>query len=122
MSPEQLVTTFWRAFDEARFEDVRPLLAEDFVAEWPQTGEAIHGADNLIGLNSNYPGRWRCRLKDIIRQDDRVVTRVEISDGKHVVHAISYFTIAEGRIAHAREYFADAMEPPFERGQWTEPL
>ena len=120
MTPEQLVTQFWRAFDEARFEDLRPLLAEGFVAEWPQTGERIRGADNLIGLNSNYPGRWRCQLKDILRQGDRVVSRVEITDGAHIVHAISYFTIAEGRIAHAREFFADAMEPPFERGQWTE--
>ncbi len=95
-------------------------LAEGFVAEWPQTGEVIRGADNLIGLNANYPGRWRCRLRDILRQHDRVVTHVEITDGEHVVHATSFFTIANGRIAHVREFFADATEPPFERGQWTE--
>ncbi len=120
MSPEQLVSRYWRAFDEARFEDVRPLLAEGFVAEWPQTGEVIRGADNYIGLNAAYPGRWRCRFRDILRQDDCVVTRVEITDGAHMVHATSFFTIAGGRIAHARKFFANAMESPFDRGQWTE--
>ena len=122
MTPEQLVTQFWKAFDEARFEDVRPLLAEGFFAEWPQTGEVIRGADNLIQLNSNYPGRWRCHLREILSQGDRLVTRVEITDGNHVVHATSFFTIDQGRITHAREFFADAMDPPFNRSQWTEPL
>ena len=82
----------------------------------------IRGADNFIGLNANYPVRWRCHVKEILRQDDRVVSRVEITDGKHVVHATSFFTIADGRIVHAREFFADAMDPPFERGRWTERL
>lgn len=72
MTPEQLVTQFWKAFDEARFEDVRHLLAEGFFAEWPQTGEVIRGADNLIQLNSNYPGRWRCHLREILSQGDRL--------------------------------------------------
>ncbi len=48
------------------------------------------------------------------------IVMAKITDGKLMVHAISYFPIAEGRIAHAREFFADAMEPTFERGQWTE--
>ena len=119
---EDLVRALWQAFDEGRFEDVRPLLAEDFVAEWPQTAERIVGPDNFIGLNAAYPGRWRCTLNDLLAQGDRVVSQVEISDGDHVLYALSIFTIEDGRISHAREFFADATEPPYDRTAWTEPL
>ena len=73
-TPEQLVRALWQAFDEVRFEDVRPLLAEDFVAEWPQTSERIVGPDNFIALNTAYPGRWRCTLLDLLG-DGRPIRR-----------------------------------------------
>ena len=53
---EDLVRVLWRAFDDIRFEDVRPLLAEDFMAEWLQTRERIVGPVNFIALNTNYHG------------------------------------------------------------------
>jgi hypothetical protein len=119
---EDLVRALWRAFDDVRFEDVRPLLAENFVAEWPQTDERIVGPSNFIALNTNYPGKWRCTLLDLLADGDRIVTQVKISDGDTTLYALSFFTIEAGRISHAREYFADVMEPPFDRTAWTEPL
>ncbi len=71
-------------------------------------------------LNKTYPGRWRCRLQDVVGQGDRVITEVEISDGTHAVYAISFFTLAGGKIVRAREFFADCVEPPFDRSEWTE--
>ena len=119
---EDLVRALWQAFDDVRIEDVRPLLAEDFVAEWPQTAERIVGPGNFIALNTNYPGKWRCTLLDLLANGDRVVTQVRISDGDQALFALSFFTIEGGRISHAREYFADVMESPFDRTAWTEPL
>lgn len=65
-TPEHLVRALWQAFDEGRFDDVQPLLADDFVAEWPQTNERIVGPANFIALNTTYPGRWRCILLDLL--------------------------------------------------------
>ena len=120
MDPQTTVTTLWRLFDERRFEDVRPLLADDFVAEWPQTRERFPGPDAFLQANRSYPGKWRCHLRDVVGAADRVATEVEITDGEMVVHAASFFTLRDGKILRAREFFADPGEPPFDRSQWAE--
>ena len=43
-TPGALARELWRLFDEARFAEVEPLLAPDFICEWPQTGELFRGA------------------------------------------------------------------------------
>ena len=120
MAAKASVTALWQLLDRRRFEDTRPFLAEDFVAEWPQTRERIVGPENFIQLNRAYPGEWRCHLKDIVVDGDRAVTEVEITDGTRVVHAASFFTLRDGKIAKAREFFADPGDPPFDRSRWTE--
>ena len=120
MSGEDAVRELWRLFDEGRFDAVRPLLADDFEADWPQTRERIDGPDNFIALNAAYPGRWRCRLRHLHGLGDTVISEVEISDGAATVHAVSVFTMREGRLGHAREYFGDAGEPPYDRSRWAE--
>jgi len=92
------------------------------VAEWRQTSERIVGPDNFIALNTTYPGRWRCTLQDLLGDDNRMITQVEISDGSHTLYATSFFTTEAGRISHAREFFGDVMDPPYDRTAWTEPL
>ena len=52
-------------------------------------------------------------------------SRIPYEDGEKVIgggHATSFFTIADGLITQAQEFFADATDPPFGRSQWTEPL
>ena len=119
-TPEETVRALWQLFDEGRFEAVRDLLSDDFVADWPQTCERIRGPENFIALNANYPGKWRCQVERIVVQGDVVVSVVEISDGSHRLYAVSLFTVVEGRIRTAREFFGDVGEPPFERDRWTE--
>jgi ketosteroid isomerase-like protein len=120
MNGEDAVRELWRLFDEGRFDEVRPLLADDFSADWPQTRERIIGPDNFIALNATYPGRWRCTLLHRHAAGDAVISEVEIGDGATTLYAVSVFTLRDGRIAHAREYFGDAGEPPYDRSQWTE--
>jgi len=120
MGTEATVTALWRLFDQRRFEDTRPLFAPDFIAEWPQTRERITGPEDFIQLNRAYPGAWRCSLKDIVVSGDRAVTEVEITDGNCMVHATSFFTLRDGKIVKAREFFADPGDPPFDRDRWTE--
>lgn len=119
MDARETVAALWRLFDERRFEDVRPLLADDFTAEWPQTRERFPGPDAFLQANRAYPGHWRCDLRDIVAAGDRVATEVEITDGETVVHAASFFTLKAGKILRAREFFADPGEPPFDRSRWA---
>lgn len=120
MSGEDAVRELWRLFDEARFDAVRPLLTDNFVADWPQTRERISGPDNFIALNAAYPGRWRCRLCHLHALGDTVISEVELSDGATKVHVVSVYTVREGHLADAREYFGDAGDPPYNRSRWSE--
>ena len=81
MNGEDAVRELWRLFDEGRYDAVRPLLADDFEADWPQTRERIAGPDAFIALNAAYPGRWRCALRHLHGLGDTVISEVEIGDG-----------------------------------------
>ncbi len=117
---QDLIRKLWRLFDQGRFAELRPLLADDFTATWPATREIIRGPDNFIALNRNYPGRWACELTRLVAAGDELVSEVRLSDGRSTVHALSFFTIRDGKIATAREFFADGLDPPHDRGAWAE--
>jgi hypothetical protein len=117
---EKLARNLWRCFDERRFRDARPLLSDDFSAVWPNTRERIEGPWNFITLNEAYPGSWRCRVERVSPLPEGVVTVTGISDGSMEVLAVSFFTIREGRITRAEEYFGDVIDPPFDRSRWCE--
>ena len=38
------------------FDLLAELLAEDYLEEYPQSGETVRGRDNLIAIIQNYPG------------------------------------------------------------------
>ena len=115
-----LAVALWRCFDAGRFRDALPLLAEDFEAHWPNTRERIHGAEKFVALNENYPGTWRCTVRRVEKTADGAVTVTEITDGDTTLFAVSFFTVRDGRIVRAEEYFGDNGPPPFDRSAWTE--
>ncbi len=42
------VERLWRAFDARDFERAGDELHDDFVAEWPHSGERIRGRENFL--------------------------------------------------------------------------
>jgi hypothetical protein len=120
MTDEHPVAGLWAAFDAADWTRARSYLADDFLADWPQTCERIRGADAFIALNAAYPGRWRCRLHEVIAAGDRATAHVTVSDGIAIFYAMSVYRLAAGKIIEAVEVFGDAMEPPYDRSQWAE--
>ena len=98
-APGALARELWRLFDEARFAEVEPLLAPDFLCEWPQTGEVFRGPANFIAVQENYPGRWRCTVEHMIESGGEAVTRTRVSDGKTHTFALSFFRCGRTRSA-----------------------
>ena len=117
---DHIVAALWRAFDTRNWAQALGLLADDFVADWPQTSERIRGADAFIALNANAPGRWRCHLQELIQAGERAVSRVLITNGEDVVHAISIYRLRNDQITEAIEVFGGSGEPPDDRSRWTE--
>ncbi|MFL5778880.1 MAG: nuclear transport factor 2 family protein [Chloroflexota bacterium] len=121
-----------------RFEEV---LHPDYVEEYPQSGERIHGIANARAVRSNYPGglepdrigraavisgderRWVMtpgfQLVRMAGQDDRItfVLRTLYPDGSYWF-VVALGEVRDGLLAHMTTYFA----PEFPAPKWRAPF
>jgi ketosteroid isomerase-like protein len=127
-SNRQLLERYRQAFESGDMQAVVDLqlatLSDDFVQEWPQSGERIR-RDNAIEVNKNYNQATgtapKMKLRRITSKDDLAVIEgtIDYGDGTPV----SYVGIAElkdGKIARMTEYFANPFEAPEWRKQYVE--
>lgn len=117
MSSEALVREFWRLMGTNDFPSVATVLSDDFVLEWPQSGEHIRGAANFAQMNTEYPsvGPWRFEIKRLVASDHEAVSDVRVTDGETVGRAISFFTIENGKISKIVEFWPEPFEAPEHR-------
>jgi ketosteroid isomerase-like protein len=121
---KQVVEQFWMTMQTNDFRRVGELLHDDYILEWPQSGERIRGRANFIAVNENYPahGRWEFTVHQIVAEGDRVVSDVDVTDGAVRGRVITFSTVREGRILHQTEFWPDPYEAPEWRAQWVERL
>ena len=106
------------------FASVVEVLAEDFVLEWPQSNERIRGAARFAQMNAEYPahGRWTFAINRLVGSEFEAVSDVSISDGVQHARAISFFTVADGRITRLVEYWPEPYAAPANRAHLVEPI
>ena len=120
---------FRRAFeagDMSALTDMTERVAhDDFVQEWPQSGERIRGRENVARLNEMYSGATgtspSATFRRIVGEGDVFVVEgtIDYGDGTPV----SYVGIAEfrdGKVAKMTEYFANPFEAPAWRANVVE--
>ena len=90
------------------------------VCEYPQSGEIIHGRQNLQALRSHHPGKPSdFSVRRIVGQGDLWVTEYMINYQGKRAFAVSVMEFREGKISHETQYFADPFEAPPWRAQWV---
>lgn len=117
-----VVERFWAAMATNDFQAAAEWLHDDYVLEWPQSGERIVGRANFAAVNENYPaaGRWRFTINRLVAGDNIVVTDVRVTDGDVVAMAITFSTVQDGKIIQQIEYWPDPYDPSLWRKQWVE--
>jgi hypothetical protein len=128
-SNEAIMEKFRAAMDSGHVEALSAVLIEaasdDFVEEWPQSGERIVGRDAAIKLGEGYKGATGMSPKMTFRRmlgsgDTYVVEgTIDYGDGTPV----NYVGIAEfrdGKLAKITEYFANPFEAPAWRAQYVQ--
>jgi ketosteroid isomerase-like protein len=101
------------------------LASEDFVQDWPQSGERIRGRENAKAINDNYPEMTgstpRFSLRRIAGEGSHwtVEGTIDYGDGTPVNY-VSIAELRDGRIEHVTEYFANPFEAPAWRSRWVE--
>src|SRR5215207_9563851 len=84
MNNKQIIQNFWDMMATNDFYAVARLLHNDYVLEWPQSGERIRGRENFASINTFYPaeGAWRFTINSLIDDGDMVASDVSVTDGK----------------------------------------
>ncbi len=119
-----VVRRFWELMASNDFESVGAVLADDFVLEWPQSGERIHGRRNFARTNAEYParGRWIFTVHRVVGNACEVVTDVGVTDGVQAARAISFFTVEGGKVARLLEFWPDPFVAPSNRAHLVEAM
>ncbi len=103
------------------------LAADDFIEEWPQSGERIRGRDNAKAINDNYPQMTgstpRLSLRRISGEGAHWVVEgtIDYGDGTPVSY-VGITELRDGKVVRTTEYFANPFEAPAWRSQWVEAI
>lgn len=121
-----LVHEFWRRMASNDFVSVGELLAEDFVLDWPQSGERFRGAERFVRMNQEYPanGPWRFRVHRVVGGAHDAVSDVGVTDGVQQARVISFFDcdLAAGRVRRLVEFWPEPYPAPANRAHLAEPI
>lgn len=119
---KQIIESFWNAMQSNDFRSAGEILHDEYLLEWPQSGERIRGRANFVAINENYPahGRWEFSVLGIVAEGNRVVSDVNVTDGVVTARVITFSTIRDGRILHQVEFWPDPFEAAAWRAQWVE--
>lgn len=120
----RVVERFWEAMQSNDFRAAGDLLHDEFVLEWPQSGERIRGRQNFVAVNESYPaeGRWRFTVHRFVVGEDAVVTDVGVTDGSRADRVVTFHEVEDGSILRQTEFWPDPYKPPGWRAEWVEPL
>jgi hypothetical protein len=142
-SPRDVALAFAAAQMAADWDAMRALMTDEYVEDYPQTGERIVGADRAIAVRREFPGmsdglagdvnlqvggedRWALAPNFTairVTQDGDIVTtliRAIYPDGPWYV--IAFSRVEGGRVGHMTVYFAPMLPAPEWRKGLASPL
>lgn len=117
-----VVRRFWQLMASNEFDTVAAVLADDFVLEWPQSRERIRGAQRFARMNAEYPahGPWRFTVNRIVGGESEAVSDVAVGDGVQSARAVSFFSVADGKITRLVEFWPQPYAAPENRAHLVE--
>ena len=120
----RLAQELWEAIGAEDWDQVAGYVHEDFVQEWPQSGERIVGRDNAIAINQHFPGGLpTMKFRRTVAAGPLAVLQVELTyaDGSRYL-GVSVIELRDGKIARETDYFAQPFPAPQWRAQWVEKM
>lgn len=100
------------------------LIADDFVEEWPQTGERVRGPQGCLDVIRNYPGGPpNVEFGRISGEGDHwVIESTATYPADDVYHVMTALELREGKIVRQVEVFGPAYPAPEWRKPFVEPI
>jgi limonene-1,2-epoxide hydrolase len=114
------VERYFQAFERQDLDAMEKLLHEDYVEEYPQSGERIRGKQNWRSVTENYPGLPNMTDHSSVLSGDLGVLKMTLEYDGNRIYACEIIDLEDGKIKRARAYFAEPFDAPDWRSQWVE--
>ena len=102
------------------FEIEHDIYREDAVLYYPQSGERIHGRQNIQESRFVQPNKKRFTVRRIIGSGDLWITEFVLTYDGVPSYAVSIMEFRDGLVANETQYFADRFEPGASRAHLVE--
>ena len=111
----------WRASAAGDLNAEHDIYHDDVICDYPQSGERIHGRNNLQALRSHHPGKPSgFDVKRMVGNGDLWITEYVITYQGRRAYTVSIMEFRNGKVVHETQYFADPFEAPAWRSQWVQ--
>ena len=98
------------------------IYCNDVVCEYPQSGEVIHGRENLKALRSHHPDKPSgFAVRRIVGNGNLWVSEYVISYKRKDAYTVSIMEFRDGKVARETQYFTDSFPAPAWRARWAGP-
>jgi limonene-1,2-epoxide hydrolase len=115
-----LLERFLRVFERGDLDAAAEYLHEDYLEEYPQSGERIRGKQNWLSIVRSYPSLPRMIDHSIEVGGELCVLEATLEYDGDRVYVCEIFEVRDGKLKRAREYFGEPFEAPEWRAQWVE--
>ena len=117
---ERLFEAFQRQDLDAFVELLDDEYVDDYVEEYPQSGERIRGKDNRRKIAENYPGLPNLTNHSYKISGDLAVIEMTLEYDGNRAYSCEIVEFEDGKIKRTRSYFSEPFEAPQWRAQWVE--
>lgn len=119
-----LIERFWQTMNTNDWRAASQLLHEEYVLEYPQSGERIQGREGFVAINAHYPaaGPWGFHIERVIASGSEAVSDVIVTAPSVRARVVSFFELREDTIWRMTEFWPDPFEAAAWRAQWTEQI
>jgi hypothetical protein len=107
-------------FENQDMDAAADLLHDDYLEEYPQSGERIRGKDNARSVYENYPAIPSLVEFDYKVAGDLAVVEMVLDYGGSRLNVCEVVEFEEGKIKRATGYFGEPFEAPEWRARWVE--
>jgi limonene-1,2-epoxide hydrolase len=115
-----VVERYLKVFERGDLDAAANFLHDDYVEEYPQSGERIRGKQNWLSIVKAYPNLPKMIDYSLEVGGALCVLEATLEYDSNRVYVCEIFEVRDGKLKRAREYFGEPFEAPQWRAQWVE--
>ena len=110
----------WQASERGDSDREHAIYAADAILDYPQSGERFRGRSRIQAQRGGHPAERHFTVRRIMGVGDVWVSECVITYDGVPTYSLSIMEVADGRVTHETQYFADPFPAPSARASLAE--